>query len=146
MHRRHFLSLFAVPALVPVGANALTISQIDHPLKAVEPREGTLSWAALGEALDNRFPDRLRQLDGAEVTLAGFMFPYQPGDRQQRFLLSAYAWHCATCATRDLTQIVDVTAATALPFDAGTMLLRGRLELLAAPAPLYFRLVDALEV
>ncbi len=143
MHRRRFLSLFAAPALVPVAANAFSVRQIDHPLRAVEPEGGALSWNALAEAVDNRFPDTVRQLDGTEVTLAGFIFPYEAGDRQTRFLLSAYAWHCATCATRDLSQLIDVTATAPLPFTPEQVLIKGRLELLDAPARLYYRLTNA---
>ena len=147
MERRAFLSLFAVGALAPTGAHALSVQEIEHPLAPIDAAPGSLDWRLLGRASDFgalRFPDEIRALHGQDVRLTGFMFPIQPAKTHQRFLLGGYAWHCSTCAGRDLTQIVDVYTAAPLPFRAEPVVVAGRLALLeGADDKLFYRVDDA---
>jgi hypothetical protein len=152
MRRRQLLTCIAASALAPLSANALTIQTIPHPLRPANVPDGALSWDVLAGAGHerlaggrlSRFPDAVQALDGAEVTLAGFMFPVSDGDTHSRFLLSGLAWHCGVCSLQDLTQLVDVTTVQPVAFTGTTLTLRGRLELVEAPEEkLFYRLHDA---
>jgi hypothetical protein len=83
-------------------------------------------------------------LDGTIVELAGFMFPYAPGQAHDKFLFAGFAYHCAICATRDLTQLATAEAAAPIPFTDAALTLRAQLELIEDPgAKLFYRLKDA---
>jgi hypothetical protein len=152
MRRRHFLSLFALPAALPGAAGALTMQTIDHPLRPAPSMGGALSWDLLGQAGPERLingrllrvPEAVAALNGRDVVLDGFMFPVTAGELHRHFLLSGFSWHCATCATRDLTQLVEVVAATGQPFVPEAIVLRGTFTLLDDPSSrLFYRLSDA---
>lgn len=152
MRRRHLLTCIAASALAPLSAQALTLQTIPHPLRPAGAPDGALSWDMLAgagyERLSggrlSRFPDEVQALDGAEVTIAGFMFPVGEGETHSRFLLSGFAWHCSVCSLQDLTQLIDVTTVQPLAFTEGTLTLRGRLALVEEPSEkLFYRLHDA---
>lgn len=152
MRRRHFLSLFAVPALLPAGASALTLQEIPHPRAAVRAPADAVSWDLLGEAGPlqvadaalSRFPAELRALGGTEVKLYGYLYPLEEGPAHRQFLLGGLAYHCGLCLLSDPTQLVLATAAQPVAYQDEPVLVQGRLELVEDPdSRLFYRLTGA---
>jgi hypothetical protein len=160
MRRRQFLAASATgfactaaagPALA-LSLETAPASVADH-LRVPAPHvDGALDWDQLAEAGDSlfrdgtisRFPIALRQLDGRQVVLSGFMMPFREAAAHEEFILGAMQFHCTTCMLGDLRRIVAVKAALPVVQADRPVTIRGTLRLLEAEAsPLYYRLEAA---
>jgi hypothetical protein len=73
--------------------------------KPLEDRPGVLSWSLLSQVtariekkkLIPSFPAEVQALHQKTVKVQGFMMPLEPGDKQQRFLLSSVPTSCPFC-------------------------------------------------
>ncbi len=153
MQRRLFLSLFSVAGLSPLGAQALTI-QSAHPRIAAPGGDGdAIGWDELAQAggvhlVDgraSRFPARINELAARDsVQIIGYMYPLAENGPYDRFILSAYAYHCAFCMANEPARLMLVEAAQPVPFTAGPVAMTGKLELVEdADTRLYYRLTSA---
>lgn len=152
MQRRLFLSLFSAASLAPLGARALTV-QTAHPRIAAPGDDDGIGWDLLAQAggihlVDgrvSRFPAAINELAARDtVHLIGYMYPFSESGPHDRFLLAAYAYHCAYCMTSDPSQLVLVEAAQPVGFTAGPVALTGKLVLVEdADSRLFYRLTAA---
>lgn len=160
MRRRQFLTAAGLSAagfactspalaLSLETAPAIVADHLRVPAPAVD---GALDWdqlATAGESMFrdgtiSRFPAALRQLDGQEVVLAGFMMPFRDGVQHSEFMLAGMQFHCTSCMLGDLRRIVAVKAARPVTYAERPLAIRGRLHLLEDGAsPLYYRLETA---
>lgn len=159
MRRRQFLAASAAGFACTAAAgpaSALSLQEAPAHLRLGPPAvDGTLDWAQLARAgasmyrdgRISRFPADLHGLDGKEVTLVGYMMPFNDADRHSEFMFSALQFHCAGCMMGELNRMVAVTAAKPVAYADRALVIRGRLRLLEDEAsPLFYRLEDALEV
>jgi hypothetical protein len=152
MQRRLFLSLFSAASLAPLGAHALTMQAV-HPRLAAPGDEDGIGWDLLAQAggvhlVDgrlSRFPAAVNELAARDsVQLIGYMYPFSESGPHDRFLLSAYAYHCAACMAGEPSRLVLVEAAEPVGFTAGPVALTGKLVLVEdAEARLFYRLTAA---
>lgn len=157
MRRRQFLAASAAGfACTAVASPAFALSLEPAPagvaahLRVPAPHvDGALEWDQLAEAGDSlfrdgtvsRFPAALRQLDGRQVVLSGFMMPFRDGAAHSEFMLGAMQFHCSSCMLGDLRRIVAVKAAQPIAQADRPVTVRGTLRLLEAEtSPLYYRL------
>lgn len=160
MRRRQFLAASAAGfACTTAASPALALSLEPAPasvadhLRVPAPHvDGALDWDQLAQAGDSlfrdgtisRFPAALRQLDGRQVVLSGFMMPFRDGAVHSEFVLGAMQFHCTSCMLGDLRRIVAVKAAQPVARADQPVTIRGTLRLLEADAsPLYYRLEAA---
>lgn len=122
-----------------------------------EVPEGILPWDTLAQIgieyaspapgrteVEIVFGPAVEVLDGAEVTLAGFMYPLEVGERHERFLLSPMPANCPFCLPAGPAQMVEVISTDALAHTFEPIVLAGRFEVLRQdPSGLYYRLTEA---
>jgi hypothetical protein len=155
------LVVLAVPAALafktPSRDEAVFASPIPPQFqqKAVDEKNGTLSWRTLAQVATVRqkdkfvpqFSDAVLALDNRPVRLQGFMMPLTPGDQHKTFLLSAQSPSCPFCLPGGPDSLVEVQARSALRFGEEPIILAGRLQVLRNdPGGMYYRLVDATAV
>lgn len=104
------------------------------PIKAKGPN--TLPWWVLGQTVVDakgkpRFADYLRQLDGKEVTLTGFMQPLEEQEDVEAFLFIEYPIGCWYCEMPEINSIVSVElpAGGTTAYTRGQIKVTGRLQL-----------------
>lgn len=137
-------------AMRPHVAAAFTFEMRDSPFPTVKAREGVLSWRKL-ESLARRGPASGLALDpevaaiqDTPVTVEGFMMPYDENAMQTSFLIAAYLAHCFFCMPGNMLSLMEISASRPVAARAGTIMLRGRLQLLdGSEDGLLFRLQDA---
>jgi tetratricopeptide (TPR) repeat protein len=107
------------------------VTRVDQaPLPAIRTNgPNALPWWVLAETvLDPKgkptFADRLRQLDGKEVSLTGFMQPLEDQDDVAAFLFIEYPVGCWYCEMPEITSIVSVE----LPEGKTTAYTRGQIK------------------
>jgi hypothetical protein len=95
-----------------------------------------LPWAVLTQTTIDRhfrptFVDYLRQLDGKQVALLGFMQPLQAELEVRQFLLIEYPVGCWFCETPEPTGLVyiELAAGTVQPVRRGLVKVEGQLRL-----------------
>jgi len=76
-----------------------------------------------------RYSSELKDLDGKEVTLMGFMFPLEQSDKQKNFLFGPYPLSCPFHYHTRPSQVVEVLAEKPIPFSYDPITLKGRLSL-----------------
>jgi hypothetical protein len=112
-----------------------------------------VSWETLGQVKlvrdDARFvPDfeeRVRALDGQQVTVEGFMLPLEQATEQAHFILSAFpVANCFYCMPGGPEAMIEVRLGEPIAFSYEALTVSGTLELLEDdPMGMYYRLVDA---
>ncbi len=117
-----------------------------HPVEHMEERAtelpdvaGTLSWDRIG-AVDTRegeygmleplFDDGLRELDGREVKVQGFMLPLGNDEEQDHFLLTRTPPSCFYCLPGGPESVVEVRTEQPLAFSFDPVIISGRMSLL----------------
>lgn len=122
--------------------------------------EGALSWDTLREldlSFESPFPGQtsyttsftteLKELDGTEVKLVGFLYPLEAGEAHQHFLLAAYPPSCPFCLPGGPTELVEIFGVEQVSFTDRPLVLAGRFELLEDdPTGLLYRLHEARQV
>ncbi|MCE2948643.1 MAG: DUF3299 domain-containing protein [bacterium] len=123
--------------------------------KAVDEKNGTLSWRTLAQVATVKqrdkfvpqFSEAVLAFDNRQVRLQGFMMPLTTGDQHKTFLLSAQSPSCPFCLPGGPDSLVEVQARAPMRFGEEPMILAGRLQVLRNdPGGLYYRLVDATPV
>src|SRR5262249_33762221 len=96
-------------------------------------------WALLGETtLDRKhrptFPDYLKELQGKQVSLSGFMQPLRDDPEVAAFMLIEYPVGCWYCETPEVTGIVfvELPAGKTTTHTRGPVRVVGRLALNAS--------------
>lgn len=137
-------------ALRAPAAAALTYELRESPFPTVKARDGVLSWREL-ERLARRGPasgpgvdPEVAAMQDTTVTVEGFMLPYDGNPAQSSFLIAAYSAHCIFCMPGSMLSLMEIAAASPVATRPGTVMLRGRLQLLdGSEDGLLFRLTDA---
>ena len=145
-------------------SNQLTVYVTDeaygHPIDHMEERatelpesDDTVSWDLIGGVdtregsnglLEPLFDDEIRELDGREVKVQGFMMPLDNSERQQHFLVTRTPPSCFYCLPGGPESVVEVKAERPLEFTFDPVVLEGRMTLLeGSDMGLFYRLEDA---
>ncbi len=123
--------------------------------KALDEKDGTLSWRTLAQVTTVRqrdkfvpqFSQAVLAFDNRPVRIQGFMMPLTAGDQHKTFLLSAQSPSCPFCLPGGPDSLVEVQARAPMRFGEEPVTLAGRLQLLRNdPGGMYYRLVDATPV
>jgi hypothetical protein len=95
-----------------------------------------LPWRTLAKVTGDgwstpfEFGPEVELLDGTEVTLDGYMMPYEDQAKQRQFLLTAYRAHCPYCMPGGMPAMVEVIMKKSVPQTDRIMAVRGPLKLL----------------
>ena len=138
----------------------VTDEAFGHPLEHMEERatelpevDGAVSWDLLG-GVDSRegnhgllepiFNDELRQLDGREVKIQGFMMPLDNSEKQRHFLVTRTPPSCFYCLPGGPESVIEVKAQRPLAFSFDPVVLAGTMRLVEnGDMGLFYRLEDA---
>ena len=121
--------------LTSAAANALVAHRISDLLSAspesVEVAKGLLAETAIDRKYRPTFPDYLKELDGKQVTVSGFIQPLREDPEMAAFMLIEYPVGCWYCEMPDVIGIVFVELPTGQSFTYTRGLVRvvGRLAL-----------------
>ena len=105
--------------------------------------------------LDTRLPPKLevvfgreiKQLDGVEIKLAGFMMPLDMKEKQSHFLLSAYPLSCPYCLPGGPNATIDIHCKKPVAFTYDPVVVRGKLQLLRSdPSGFFYRMIDVVAI
>ena len=138
----------------------VTDEAFGHPLEHMEERatelpdvDGTVSWDLLGSVdsregnhglLEPMFSDELRELDGREVKVQGFMMPLNNSEKQQHFLVSRTPPSCFYCLPGGPESVIEVKAQRPMEFSFDPVVLSGNMHLVEnSDMGLFYRLEDA---
>ncbi len=138
----------------------VTDEAFGHPLEHMEERatelpdvDGTVSWDLLGSVdsregnhglLEPMFSDELRELDGREVKVQGFMMPLDNSEKQQHFLVSRTPPSCFYCLPGGPESVIEVKAQRPMEFSFDPVVLSGNMHLVEnSDMGLFYRLEDA---
>jgi tetratricopeptide (TPR) repeat protein len=114
------------------------VSKLDRtPLPPIDPKGvNALPWSVVTETTLDRqyrptFARYLKQLDGKQVTLSGFMQPLGEDHELSAFLLIEYAVGCWYCEQPEMTAIVlvEMPEGRTFNFTRGEVRVRGKLIL-----------------
>jgi len=90
------------------------------------------------------FTDRMKKLNGKEITLYGFMFPLEQSEKQANFLIGPFPPSCPFHYHIPPTLIVEVRTQKPIDFSWDEITLKGTLELTEKdPNGVYYILKDA---
>jgi tetratricopeptide (TPR) repeat protein len=145
-HQRHIDRL-------PARSKRPLLSRVDQiPLPPVDPKGvNTLPWPVLADTmLDRRFhptfPKYLKELEGKQVTMIGFMQPLEEGQELSTFLVIENPVGCWYCEMPEMTGMifVELPEGKSAEFTRGQVRVTGRLALNATdPEQFLFTLSDA---
>ena len=138
----------------------VTDEAFGHPLEHMEERatelpdvDGTVSWDLLGSVdsregdhglLEPTFSDELRELDGREVKIQGFMMPLDNSEKQQHFLVSRTPPSCFYCLPGGPESVIEVKAQRPMEFSFDPVVLSGDMQLVEnSDMGLFYRLENA---
>ncbi|WP_290653339.1 DUF3299 domain-containing protein [Aquisalimonas sp.] len=138
----------------------VTDEAFGHPLEHMEERatelpdvDGTVSWDLLGSVdsregnhglLEPMFSDELRELNGREVKVQGFMMPLDNSEKQQHFLVSRTPPSCFYCLPGGPESVIEVKAQRPMEFSFDPVVLSGDMQLVEnSDMGLFYRLEDA---
>lgn len=116
---------------------------------------GTISWSLLGKAKTVQKPDKktgplftpeIKQLNGKDVKLYGFMLPLDGGtSKQKRFLLVAWPPHCSFCLPGGPELMAEVIADQPISFTQEPIVIAGKMQVLEDDV-VYYRVTKAAQV
>lgn len=101
----------------------------------VAERDGAVAWRVLksvrfrNDGTSMETPPAVAALDGAVVTVDGFMIPYDQRRQQRQFLLSEYLVHCPYCTPGGMASFVEVFSRQAVGVSDRAFAMRGKLEI-----------------
>ena len=146
------LSVLALTSTLASAPPAQALSLQDAPSipSAVLPPAppGVAPWDVLGrasvvfgeadgkETVTTIIPPEIEALDGAPVTLMGFMFPIEAQPQLRRFLLVEYPADCPFCLAGmvEPSRMVEVEAGPAIEWRDEPVTIEGRLEVVRSDA------------
>jgi hypothetical protein len=114
-------------------------------------RKDVVSWELLGSVKarveKNRivaeFPDQVKALHRTKVKVQGYMLPLQPGQTQDRFLLSAVPTSCPFCIPAGPEGLIEIRMDAAVKYTENPIVIEGHMAILAkADEGLYYRIAD----
>jgi uncharacterized protein len=116
---------------------------------------GTVSWSLLGKARTVQKPNKktgpqftpeIKELNGKDVKLYGFMLPLDGGtSKQKRFLLVAWPPHCSFCLPGGPELMAEVIADKPIAFTQEPIVVAGKIQVLEDDV-VYYRLTKATQV
>jgi uncharacterized protein len=116
---------------------------------------GTISWSVLGKAKTVQKPNKktgpeftreIRDLNGQNVKLYGFMLPLDGGTaKQKRFLLVAWPPHCSFCLPGGPELMAEVIADQPIAFTQEPIVIAGKMQVLEDDV-VYYRVTKATQV
>lgn len=131
-----------VPVSSPSPSNQETARQQEHQafLDTLEAMDTWDTWEILGQVsfvdrgnytFEPVYTDEVRQLDGQEIELQGYMIPGDQRTGQTFFLLSLYpVAECYFCLPGGPETFIEVRSETPIPYQFDPLTLQGNLEVL----------------
>jgi uncharacterized protein len=93
---------------------------------------------------DAEFPQAVKDLDGKQVSVTGFMLPLEASDTFHHFLLSKRTPTCPFCPPGEPNEIVDVWTDQPAEWDDGAVTVTGNFTLMRdREMGLFFKLSEA---
>jgi len=117
-----------------------------------EPEELQGLWKVLGEVkvteddgfLIPTYTNRIKKLQGHDVTIEGFMLPMDQSEKQKTFLLSVFPPSCPFCMGGDSTTILEVRSKDGVKVTYDKLRVDGIMNLLTDdPMGLFYRITEA---
>jgi hypothetical protein len=99
----------------------------------------TVTWPQLARGVSESkgppiYAQNLEALDGKEISITGYMFPFTSAEQQKHFLLSGYPPTCPFCLPGGASEMIEVTTASAtIPYTVSPTTLRGTFHLMKTP-------------
>lgn len=113
----------------------------DNITKTSEGASDTISWKILskvkfvqgksGNSSPYKFDESIKNLDGKEITITGYIFPLQAADKQNHFLLSAYPPSCPYCLPAGPDELIEVKASDDINFTYEAVTIHGTFHVLS---------------
>ena len=117
----------------PVANDAATVTRVMRGQEEASPIP----------RLEVIFGNEIKQLDGKEIKLAGFMMPLDMKEQQTHFLLSAYPPSCPYCLPGGPNATIEVHCKKPVTFTYDPVVVRGKLQLLRSDASgFFYRMTD----
>lgn len=94
------------------------------------------------------FSDKVRALEGKEITIKGYIIPVEGYKSHKEFILSAFPYNmCFFCGGAGPETVMEVEASEPVKYQADAIYLKGKLELNADDINrLMYKIVDAVMV
>jgi len=123
--------------LLSIGCT-LAIAQEDAPATTKN------SWKTLGKITYKKefdeilgfkidkpvFSDKVKSLEGTEITIKGYIIPVEGYKSHKEFILSAFPYNmCFFCGGAGPETVMEVTSLEPIPFQAESIVLKGKLVL-----------------
>lgn len=145
-----FMLLFNVPAYAlnyEEGSDAPTRTIEDYIGDYIDLPDGAVDWKLFSRTKEinielkdadgfdlqyfkPEFPQELKELDGKQVTIKGYMFPMDEADEQKRFLFGPFPINCPFQYHVGPSLVIEVLAdKKPVLFSYDPVVLTGRLEL-----------------
>lgn len=101
-----------------------------------------------GEGLKPEFSSTLKELDGKEIIVQGYMFPLGQEEKQSEFLLGPFPISCPFHYHVTANLIIEVHAQKPIPFSYDPINIKGKLELVPRDDEynVFYRLKDAVKI
>lgn len=131
----------------------------------VKVPEGGVAWDVFGETkeihtkgkdaqgidyeiMTPEFSPAMKKLDGQTIVMQGYMFPLEPDEKQNLFLLGPFPVSCPFHYHVGPAMVIEVHAAKPIEFSYDPIDIRGRLELVPKDieTETFYRLHDAVVV
>ena len=75
------------------------------------------------------YSDQIRRLDKKEIQITGYMFPLEPSEKQNKFLIGAYPISCPFHYHSNPNQVIEVNAKKPINFSYDPINIKGVLSL-----------------
>lgn len=113
----------------------------DNVTATAESNSDTVTWKTLsharfkeGKSMEVEFAEDIKNLNGHDITITGYIFPLEASGEQRHFLLSAYPPSCPYCLPGGPTELIEVTDSEAIKFTYDPITIHGKFELLTGDA------------
>lgn len=128
------LTAITVIVLLMLGMGALM-----RPHEYAHGAADTVTWPQLAKGVTESkgppvYAQNLSALDGKEISITGYMFPFDSADKQSHFLLSGYPPTCPFCLPGGANEMIEVTTGGGtIPYSVAPTTLRGKFHLMKTP-------------
>ena len=118
-----------------------------HPMQAqnepIEPAQKTNTWKTLGKITFKKqydemlgfkvdvpvFSKEVKELEGKEITIRGYIIPVEGYKSHTEFIFSAYPYNmCFFCGGAGPETVMEVTAKEPIEYTAEAITIRGKLQ------------------
>jgi hypothetical protein len=139
---------------IPMGQGA-GVHGANSPFPALVARSDVVPWSVLTDIKTQNVKNRIlpvfnmgqMQLNQKTQRVQGFMMPLDPGEKQNRFLLSSVPLTCSFCLPGGPESMVEVRTKTPVRYSIEPITVEGKFLVLNDDSlGLYYRMTDATSV